>query len=527
MSKKRFLCLVMTAVMAVGASMTAYAKDYQGKDGWLVSFDGEKMNSNFQSQDLAEDAGNIQPGDSILLKVNLKNDSSDETDWYMTNTVIKTLEEESTANGGAYEYRLAYKDASGEETVLYDSASVGGESAEGSDEGLRQATNSLEDYFYLARLASGGKGTVLLKVGVDGETQGNAYQETLARLQMNFAAEKVAAGGTETRNRTVHTTVKTGDGANILLFSVLALVSGLACMVFAGKRMRRTLLSICLTAFVAAACLPAEAKAAEGYSYKITLAAGDKGSLTGEAVQTAQAGDWVSFNLSQVEVNDPRYYVKGVRLAGRDNQETLASPGFHVTGDADYVVAYGIKGDQVAYTVRYLDADGNELAPSDTYYGNIGDKPVVAYRYIEGYVPRVLAFTKTLAADESENVFTFEYEPGEAPAITETTTTVTTVVPGTAATAGAGAGAAAGAAAGGNAPGAAEPETEVVPDEDVPLENQDVVDLDDEDTPLANIDADGKDGKGVPLAASIAVGVTGVLALAALAVVYMKKRVKK
>ena len=118
--------------------------------------------------------------------------------------------------------------------------------------------------------------------------------------------------------------------------------------------------------------------------------------------------------------------MKGVRISGRDNN-SLETSAFHVNGDRDFVVAYGIQGDMVGYTVNYQDEEGNQLAPSRTYYGNIGDKPVVAYLYVENYTPQALALTKTLSSNESQNV----------PVTTETvtvpgeTTTVTTVVPGT------------------------------------------------------------------------------------------------
>ena len=91
------------------------------------------------------------------------------------------------------------------------------------------------------------------------------------------------------------------------------------------------------------------------------------------------AGSTVTFNLKDVQVTDDKYYVKGIRLSGRDNEEALASPVFdNVTGDADYVVAYGIKKDMVAYTVNYQDASGKALVESQTFYGNVGDKPIVA-----------------------------------------------------------------------------------------------------------------------------------------------------
>lgn len=61
------------------------------------------------------------------------------------------------ANGGAYAYRLAYTNSLGEETVLYSSENVGGEKNTEAGEGLREATDSLDEFFYLDRLEAGTK----------------------------------------------------------------------------------------------------------------------------------------------------------------------------------------------------------------------------------------------------------------------------------------------------------------------------------------------------------------------------------
>ena len=45
--------------------------------------------------------------------------------------------------------------------------------------------------------------------------------------------------------------------------------------------------------------------------------------------------------------------------------------------------------------INYQDANGNKLADSQTFYGNVGDKPVVAYTYIDGYTPEYRNLTKT------------------------------------------------------------------------------------------------------------------------------------
>lgn len=235
--RKKIMCLAMAAVMAVGMGITAQAKDYQGKDGWKVEFTNEDMKSNFKSSDITDEVENVQPGDSITLKVGLQNTSSADADWYMTNEVLQTLEDaKSQAYGGGYEYRLSFVDQSGKENVLYDSETVGGEEESAAGEGLHEATDSLEDYFYLARMGKGETGTVNLRLAVDGETQGNGYQTTFAALQMNFAAEEVLVDTTQ--DRVIRKTVKTGDTNKVLLLCALTLFSGLVLLFFGLKSMK-------------------------------------------------------------------------------------------------------------------------------------------------------------------------------------------------------------------------------------------------------------------------------------------------
>ena len=291
------------------------------------------------------------------------------------------------------------------------------------------------------------------------------------------------------------------------------------------------------------------------YTYTITLSAGNMGTISGQE-KTVYTGavygeSWASFDLSQVQVTDERYYVKGIRLSGRDNADALAAPAFRVTGDADYVVAYGVRGDQVAYTVQYQDEDGETLAASQTFYGNVGDKPVVAYRYVDGYIPQSLALTKTLSANEAENIFTFVYTQGDPDTIvrTETETTVVTgepsvitVVAGAPAAAGTAAGGTAAGAAGGTgiagAAGAADAgdgagageaaggDTETVEEEQVPEGTQDIVDLDEEETPLGDLEIEdtGANAKGLSMVGSVAVAAVAGVILICLIVYLMKKR---
>lgn len=178
------------------------------------------------------------------------------------------------------------------------------------------------------------------------------------------------------------------------------------------KRAAAAMLSICLCLVFMA---PMAARAGtDEYTYTVRFFAGSRGKLKGSDVvvhKNLHYGDRVTFNQRDVELTSGKYYVRGIRESGKDNNtaDTQAQPSFLVTGDQDYVVTYGILGDQVMYTVNYVDEAGNPVADPEVYYGNVGDRPVVAYLYVEGYLPQAFSVTGTLTADASKNVFTFVY----------------------------------------------------------------------------------------------------------------------
>lgn len=278
----------------------------------------------------------------------------------------------------------------------------------------------------------------------------------------------------------------------------------------------------------------------EGYKYTVNFSAGNHGTFengTDEIIQKdLPAGSTVSFTAQTAVTleENSKYYVKGVRLSGRDNADVMATLTIDkVEKDEAYVVVYGIKGNQVSYTVKYQDAKGKELAPDEVFYGNVGDKPVVAYKYISGYRPKALGLTKTLSENEAENVFIFEYTgAAEGSGGTKYVDGPTTIiyndryVPGTG---GAGAGGqandeedegTAGQGTGEETPDGAAGEESTQP--------QEIVDLDDEETPLGEIDLE-EAKEGLPMAGMLTLLGVCVAALIALVILLMrlKKRGKK
>lgn len=324
-----------------------------------------------------------------------------------------------------------------------------------------------------------------------------------------------------------------------------------------------TALAVACTLAVSALAVPAFAAPADGATtYTVRVYAGNRGTLdyqgaapAGVQVRTDGAGKWIEWSgvpygsrldLSGVSVSindeDGKYYAKTVRLAGLDNvrdvysddqaatpQVALITTGGSfvenrgvggwpvVVEDTDFVVGYGVLADRAAYTVRYLDANGAAIAPEKSFFGDVGDVPAAAAEYVEGYVPSAYTLTKTLSANDTDNVFEFRYTRVADGYTTEVAPdgTVTVITPTGAAATAAGAAGAAGAAAGAGAgaPLVADDGTEVIGDDGNPLASpEDEVSLDDDATPLSvGLEAPG--GEVVALNASPWTVACGLLAL--------------
>ena len=312
------------------------------------------------------------------------------------------------------------------------------------------------------------------------------------------------------------------------------------------------------------------------YTYQITFYAGNIGCFQDtegleisnkDAVVTVtesklvvsglNLGDTVAFNAqANIKLDEAdKHYVQGVRLSGYDN-DTVAASVFEVERDRDYVVAYGIKGNMTNYTIKYQDPYGNVLAPDEVYYGNVGDKPVIPYLYVDGYEPRYMGLTKTLSANAAENLFVFVYDkikenivvivPGgeEGNTGSEVPENVGTGgITGTGGNAGT-----AGTTGTGTNPGT-ETDTEVSdeneeengtedPDnnestggqeeDDEPEEDSIIVDLDDEEIPLANLEEDLNDTEYEnKIFSSIALIIAALGLLTYIMMLLLKKRAKE
>ena len=242
MKRMRFVILAAVAALVLALPFTAMAEHLQGSDKWSVTFTKDaKMSENFDEESWADDIGRLEPGDDITFMVNLKHEHPTTCDWYMSNEVIKSLEE-GVAEGSAYSYKLTYTDPGGESKTLYDSDKVGGDNTEG----LVDATNALDEFFFLDSLKQDDAASVQLKVGLDGETEGNAYFDTLAQLKMKFAVElnntpttSSSSNPPTSSSSQPRTPVQTGDDTNLFPFFVAMAVSGALLMALAIYSIRQ------------------------------------------------------------------------------------------------------------------------------------------------------------------------------------------------------------------------------------------------------------------------------------------------
>ena len=217
--KKKIISFLLIAVLICTLPVPAFA----ASGDVTYTTDGKMAEENFNVDQVFS---GLEPGDDAVYYVNLHNRNSKTTRWYMSNTVLQSLEDSGAASGGASTYRLTFPGPGGTSTTLYDSSRVGGDNPAGSRVGLHEATNNLENYFFLDTLNSGENGLVTLYVALEGETQDNSYQNTAARIRMNFAVEATDPGG----NRT---SVKTGDETNLMPYYIGMVAAGLVFLYLA------------------------------------------------------------------------------------------------------------------------------------------------------------------------------------------------------------------------------------------------------------------------------------------------------
>lgn len=220
------LTLAMSFVMVMGLTLSVSAESDEVTG--TCYFNGSDIVCDFDSNVVAETVQGLEPGDDVTFTVEYTNDYKGKTHWYMRNETIETLEQSyDKAENGGYTYTLTNIAPDGTREVLFDNSTVGGEytlgshkakTSRGTDntgEGLHQATNASDEWFFIQTLKKGQSGRTELYVKFDGETEVNDYMDTKGELLLAYAVEKDNGNGT----------VNTGDETNMLLYLVVMLAA--------------------------------------------------------------------------------------------------------------------------------------------------------------------------------------------------------------------------------------------------------------------------------------------------------------
>lgn len=232
---------IMSVLIAAECSF-AESKKYNGK----AYFDGKAVKSTFKTGEVADAISELQPGDDVTFRVKYTNRHKEETDWYLENEVLQTLEKADAARkvpegtgtpeNGGYTYELIHKDKNGKKQVLFSNSKVGGEAKPADMEGLEQATNALDDWFYLQSLGYKESGELTLSIKFDGETEVNDYMDTNGGVMLRFGVE-IKKHNKNSEEPEYKQKVKTGDYNMLALYAAMAMI-GLILLIIVWRRMR-------------------------------------------------------------------------------------------------------------------------------------------------------------------------------------------------------------------------------------------------------------------------------------------------
>ena len=226
---KRFITLLLTITMTLIMSQAAWADSFTA-DGGTYTYNGSDIVQ--VRGNISEVVDGLEPGDTVTIEMTYTNNSNDTTDWYIRNDVLETLEETvANAKDGGYTYVLTNYGVSTGTVEIFNSDAVGGSSGpDGIDQGLKGATDATGEFFHIDRLEKGQSGKTVLTVGLDPESQANAYENSTADIQLQYAVEIPEAGKTVYKHVKG---VKTGDQTRLLVPAAV-FVSGLMLLVLAA-----------------------------------------------------------------------------------------------------------------------------------------------------------------------------------------------------------------------------------------------------------------------------------------------------
>lgn len=220
---KKIVSFLLAFAMMTSFGIAAFAAEPENS----VTFNGEELQTVITNVSV----DGLQPGDTTTIEIRTTNKSNKQTEWYVSNKIIKYLEEGAKQDGaGAYNYTLKYDGA-----VIYDST-VGGDARNDGEQrqGLKDVEKTLgEDYVHLGKLGPNRTKTLTLDITYDGKTIDNNYFNTQSKVNLDFAVEVDEVKTVITTNRVV-----TGAESNLWIYETLGIVAvtGILAILIISKK---------------------------------------------------------------------------------------------------------------------------------------------------------------------------------------------------------------------------------------------------------------------------------------------------
>lgn len=166
----------------------------------------------------------MQPGETREGIVELFNNSDEKTDFYINSEIIKNIADEGLGTGiyNIKIYKGITKDNDKEAgqqreySVLYDGMIGNTDKA--------SYNNILVSDQLLTSLSPGESADIRILVSLDGKTVDNSYMNKQGKIRLNISATQSGEAGI------IESSVKTGDTFRIMLYGILALISGIICI---------------------------------------------------------------------------------------------------------------------------------------------------------------------------------------------------------------------------------------------------------------------------------------------------------
>ncbi|MBR2696663.1 MAG: LPXTG cell wall anchor domain-containing protein [Parasporobacterium sp.] len=225
---KKISSILLSVFLIICLAVPVIAEDYESTTKSEVVFtENQKLESTFHN-DQIDDMINefMEPGDTATFTINLRNDNKETADFWMDRRTIESLEVwggNPLMTGGGYSYELSYVGPGGER-LLFSTMNIDGENFNhGVTPDIITKKIDRESYVYLDTYATGQGGQLILKISLDGESQGNDYQDTGANLAISFAVEIPQKDNP----------AKTGDTNRLLPYFIAMFAAGLVILAVA------------------------------------------------------------------------------------------------------------------------------------------------------------------------------------------------------------------------------------------------------------------------------------------------------